>query len=56
MFVPMITRRLKLFKLLLSLDLLQVKKLKLSMNSKFIQNLCNDFFIFIVTTISLKIR
>ena len=41
MFVPMITRRLKLFKLLLSL--LQVKKLKLSMNSKFIQNLCNDF-------------
>ena len=42
MFVPMITRRLKLFKLLLSL--LQVKKLKLSMNStgKFIQNLCND--------------
>ena len=54
MFVPMITRRLKLFKLLLSL--LQVKKLKLSMNSKFIQNLRNDFFIFIVTTISLKIR
>ena len=53
MFVPMITLRLKLFKLLLSL--LQVKKLKLSMNSKFIQNLCNDFF-FIVTTISLKIR
>ena len=45
MFVPMITRRLKLFKLLLSL--LQVKKLKLSMNGKFIQNLCNDFFIFI---------
>ena len=45
MFVPMITRRLmKLFKLLLSL--LQVKKLKLSMNSKFIQNLCNDFFYF----------
>ena len=37
-------------------DLLQVKKLKLSMNSKFIQHLCNDFFIFIVTTISLKIR
>ena len=35
MFVPMITLRLKLFKLLLSL--LQVKKLKLSMNSKFIQ-------------------
>ena len=54
MFVPMITRRLKLFKLLLSL--LQVKKLKLSMNSKFIQNLWNDFSIFIVTTISLKIR
>ena len=54
MFVPMITRRLKLFKLLLSL--LQVKKLKLSMNSKFIQNLGNDFFIFIVTTINLKIR
>ena len=54
MFVPMITRRLKLFKLLLSL--LQVKKLKLSRNSKFIQNLCNDFFIFVVTTISLKIR
>ena len=54
MFVPMITRRLKLFKLLLSL--LQVKKLKLSTNSKFIQNLCIDFFIFIVTTISLKIR
>ena len=54
MFVPMITRRLKLFKLLLSL--LQVKKLKLSMNSKFIQSLCNDFFISIVTTISLKIR
>ena len=38
------------------LSLLQVKKLKLSMNSKFKQNLCNDFFIFIVTTISLKIR
>ena len=37
----MITHRFKLFKLLLSL--LQVKKLKLSMNSKFIQNLCNDF-------------
>ena len=35
MFVPMITLRLKLFKLLLSL--LQVKKLKLSINSKFIQ-------------------
>ena len=31
-------------------------RLKLSMNSKFIQNLGNDFFIFIVTTISLKIR
>ena len=43
MFVPMTTRRLKLFKLLLSL--LQVKKLKLTMNSKFIQHLCNDFFI-----------
>ena len=54
MFVPMITRRLKLFKLLLSL--LQVKKLKLSINIKFIQNLCSDFFIFIVATISLKIR
>ena len=44
MTAAMITRRLKLFKLLLSL--LQVKKLKLSMNSKFIQHLCNDFFYF----------